>query len=152
MGCSPPGSSVLEIPQARILEWVGSSRPRDWTWSAIWQANSLPSEPLGKPLVKVCSKRRILVKVYNLCFVTFLFPMLCIMAGILLIKINSYFNAWLYKRLHLKLYLWTIIQSCVFLKNPPIQLPPLFPNFQYFQIFVPADLKTGLKRLAATRT
>ena len=36
--CSPPGSSVHGIFQARILEWVaisssrGSSRPRDWTW------------------------------------------------------------------------------------------------------------------------
>ena len=35
--CSPPGSSVREIFQARILEWVaisfskGSSQPRDWT-------------------------------------------------------------------------------------------------------------------------
>ena len=37
MNCSPPGSSVHGILQARILEWVaisfsrGSSRPRDWT-------------------------------------------------------------------------------------------------------------------------
>ena len=37
MNCSPPGSSVHEILQARILEWVtmlssrGSSRPRDRT-------------------------------------------------------------------------------------------------------------------------
>ena len=37
MGCSPPGSSVQGISQARILEWVaisysrGSSRPRDQT-------------------------------------------------------------------------------------------------------------------------
>ena len=36
MDCSPPGSSVLRILQARILEWVavpssrGSSQPRDW--------------------------------------------------------------------------------------------------------------------------
>ena len=36
--CSPPGSSVHEIPQARILELVaipfskGSFQPRDWTW------------------------------------------------------------------------------------------------------------------------
>ena len=35
--CNPPGSSVHEILQARILEWIaipfskGSSRPRDWT-------------------------------------------------------------------------------------------------------------------------
>ena len=39
MDCSPPGSSVREISQARVLEWVaisfcrGSSRPRDWTHS-----------------------------------------------------------------------------------------------------------------------
>ena len=37
MDCSPPGSSVHGILQARILEWVaisfskGSSWPRDWT-------------------------------------------------------------------------------------------------------------------------
>ena len=37
MDCSPSGSSVHGILQARILEWVaisfsrGSSRPRDWT-------------------------------------------------------------------------------------------------------------------------
>ena len=37
MECSPPGSSIHGILQARILEWVaisfsrGSSRPRDWT-------------------------------------------------------------------------------------------------------------------------
>ena len=38
MDCNPPGSSVYEILQARVLEWVaisfsrGSSRPRDQTW------------------------------------------------------------------------------------------------------------------------
>ena len=38
MDCSPPGASVHEILQARILQWFaisfsrGSSRPRDGTW------------------------------------------------------------------------------------------------------------------------
>ena len=38
MDCSPPGSSVHGIFQAKILEWIaisfsrGSSGPRDWTW------------------------------------------------------------------------------------------------------------------------
>ena len=38
LACSPPGSSVHGISQARILEWVaisfarGSSWPRDWTY------------------------------------------------------------------------------------------------------------------------
>ena len=59
MDCSPPGSSVHGVLQARILEWVsiscsrGSSRPRDWTWvscvSCITQVDSLPLVPPGKP-------------------------------------------------------------------------------------------------------
>ena len=50
---SPPGSSVHGLSQARILEWVavpfdmGSSRPRDQSWSPALQATSLPSEPPG---------------------------------------------------------------------------------------------------------
>ena len=57
--CSPPGSSVHGILQARVLEWVaisfsrGSSRPTDWTCvSSIymhWQVGSLPLAPPGKP-------------------------------------------------------------------------------------------------------
>ena len=37
MACSPPGSSIHGIFQARVLEWLnisfsrGSSRPKDWT-------------------------------------------------------------------------------------------------------------------------
>ena len=51
MDCSPPGSPVHVISQARILAWVsisfsqGSSRPRNWTRSVALQADSLPSEP-----------------------------------------------------------------------------------------------------------
>ena len=50
-----PGSSVHGIFQARILEWVAisfsreSSQPRDRIWSPTLQADSLPSEPPGKP-------------------------------------------------------------------------------------------------------
>ena len=53
MDCSPPGSSVRGILQARMLEWVaipfsrGPSPPRDWTHVSCvcllhWQADSLP--------------------------------------------------------------------------------------------------------------
>ena len=53
VGCSPPGSSVHGIHQARILERVampssrGSSPPRDRTWSPAWQADSLPLSHRG---------------------------------------------------------------------------------------------------------
>ena len=52
MDCSPLGSSVHGILQARILEWVamplsrGSSQPR----SPASQVDSLPSEPPEKPI------------------------------------------------------------------------------------------------------
>ena len=51
MGCSLPASSVHEILQARILEWVampsfrGSSQPRAWTHVScllFWKVGSLP--------------------------------------------------------------------------------------------------------------
>ena len=52
--CSPPGSSVYGILQARILEWVamrssrGSSPWRGWNLYLLhWQADSFPSEPQG---------------------------------------------------------------------------------------------------------
>ena len=51
MDCNPPGSSVHEILQARILAWVAiffsrkSSQPRYQTWCSALHADSLPSEP-----------------------------------------------------------------------------------------------------------
>ena len=56
MDCSPPGSSVHGIPQARILEWVampscrGSSLLRDRTWLSYVSCirGSLPLVPPGK--------------------------------------------------------------------------------------------------------
>ena len=56
---SPPGSFIYGILQARVLEWVaipfsrGSSQPGIKLGSPTLKADSLPSEPLGKPL-KVC--------------------------------------------------------------------------------------------------
>ena len=56
MDCSPPGSSVHGILQPRTLEWVGilfsrgSSQPGDQTQVSTFQADSLASEPPGKPI------------------------------------------------------------------------------------------------------
>ena len=55
--CSPPGSSIHGILQARILEWVaisfsrGSSRPRDGTHVSCIGRWILDAEPPAKPLV-----------------------------------------------------------------------------------------------------
>ena len=48
MDCSPPGSSVQRILQARILEWVAISSSRGSTKSWI-QAGSLLPAPPGNP-------------------------------------------------------------------------------------------------------
>ena len=60
MDHSLPDSSVHGILQARILEWVAifssreSSQPREETRSLTSQADSLLSEPPGKPSVYIC--------------------------------------------------------------------------------------------------
>ena len=59
MDCSLPGSYVHGILQARILEWVavpfsrGSFQPRDQT-QVSHIADSLLSEPPGKPNSSIC--------------------------------------------------------------------------------------------------
>ena len=58
MDCSPAGSSVCGILQARILEWVampssrGSPNPGIEPRSSTLQADSLPSEAPGKPTLE----------------------------------------------------------------------------------------------------
>ena len=57
MDCSPPGSSVHGILQARILEWVARPFSRGSSWYpthllvslAFLQAGSLPLNHLGNP-------------------------------------------------------------------------------------------------------
>ena len=55
MDCGPPGSFVHGILQARILEWVAIPSAGDLPdpgikpTSPALQADSLPSEPPGKP-------------------------------------------------------------------------------------------------------
>ena len=68
MDCSPPGSSVHGILQARMLEWVAtrssrvSSQPRDRICISLhplhWQMCSLPLATLGKTCVCVWERER----------------------------------------------------------------------------------------------
>ena len=59
MDCSPSGSSVLGILQARILKWVAFPSPGDLPDPRIkprtptLQEDSLPSEPPGKPISNI---------------------------------------------------------------------------------------------------
>ena len=61
MNYSPPGSSIQEISQARILEWViipfsrGSSWPRDQTHVSCTAGRFFTTEPPGKPLTCIIS-------------------------------------------------------------------------------------------------
>ena len=59
MDCSPPGSCVHGILQARILEWLPFPPPGDLPNPGIepqcpaLQADSLPSEPPGKQVLNI---------------------------------------------------------------------------------------------------
>ena len=64
MDCSPPGSSVHGILQARILEWLPFPSPGDLPNPGIkprspaWQADSSPIELQGKPRQRWGSDKR----------------------------------------------------------------------------------------------
>ena len=71
MDCSPPGSSVHGISQARILEWVaisssrGSSWPRDQTHDSCVSCTAgrfFTTEPLGKPYSSIGIKQWVCVR------------------------------------------------------------------------------------------
>ena len=59
MDCSPPGSSVRGISQARILKWVATSSPGDLPNPGIepespsWQVDSLPLTHQRSPRCKI---------------------------------------------------------------------------------------------------
>ena len=73
MDCSLQDFSVGGIYQARILEWVvissskGSSSPGIEPVSPVLQADSLPAEPLEKPLVDAAAAAKSLQSCPTLC-------------------------------------------------------------------------------------
>ena len=70
MDCSPPGSPVHGILQARILDWFPFPYPGDLSNPEIapkypaLQADSLPSKPPGKPL-NMCSLLYVMYSQYG---------------------------------------------------------------------------------------
>ena len=64
MDCSPPGSSIYGLLQARILEWGaipfsrGSSRPRDQTQVSCIAGRFFTTEPPGKPQINKSSHKQ----------------------------------------------------------------------------------------------
>ena len=64
MDCSPPGSSVHGIFQARILEWVGisysrgSSWPRDGTCTSCLAGGFFTAETPAKPTTLLSNKKK----------------------------------------------------------------------------------------------
>ena len=72
MNCSWSGSSVHEILQARLLEWVAKSSSRQSTWSRDWThvsyvailaGGSLPPSQPGKPIY-VCIYMCVYIYIY----------------------------------------------------------------------------------------
>ena len=85
MNCSPPGSSVHGMLQARILEWVACPPPVDLSHPGIkavslmsprllrllhWQAGTLQLAPPGTPLSLSFSHTYVRVYTESLCCTT----------------------------------------------------------------------------------
>ena len=49
MDCSLPGSSIHEIPQARILKWIAISSSKELNLGLLHCSGILSAEPPGKP-------------------------------------------------------------------------------------------------------
>ena len=61
--CRPSDSTIHEIFQARILEWVAVSFSRGSYQSRDWQAEALPLSHLGSPIdMSICSLNFTLLK------------------------------------------------------------------------------------------
>ena len=70
MDYSLPGSLVHGILQARMLEWLPCPLPGDLSYpgtelaspvTSVLQADSLPTEPLGKPSINGGKKKKVKV-------------------------------------------------------------------------------------------
>ena len=75
--CSPPGSSVWGISQARTLEWVAislsrvSSRPRDQTQVSCLAGRFCTIEPPGKPIYMY-------IYIVCVCVHTYMYTHICV--------------------------------------------------------------------------
>ena len=86
LNCSPPGSSVHGILQARILKWGatsfsrGSSWPRNQTCIPLFGRWFFTTEPSGKPMSCVLSKSKFLKLIHasKMNFFSYVFPPLCL--------------------------------------------------------------------------
>ena len=73
MDCSPPGSSVHGVSQARISEWVtisfsrGSSWPKDWTQVSCIADRFSTTESTGKLIYLGCAGSSLLHRFFSSC-------------------------------------------------------------------------------------
>ena len=71
--CSPPGSSVHEVSQERILEWVSISSCRRYSWFRNWTQISclagefFTTEPSGKTIDHLKMKMKVAHSCWILC-------------------------------------------------------------------------------------
>ena len=74
MDHNPPGSSILGILQAGVLEWVptpfsgGTSQPRDWTWVTHIGGRCFTTWATREALCSLNETKRIENSVHSCCF------------------------------------------------------------------------------------
>ena len=83
MECSPQGSSVREILQARILKWIaipfsmGPSQPRDWSWVAHTAGRFLMIWATREALIHLLNPEVKFTSIFPLRLAVFQFQWIC---------------------------------------------------------------------------
>ena len=98
MDCSPLGSSVHGILQARMLAWVAIPSSGDFLNSGIkpgspaLQADSLPSQPPGKPQSSIFSPL-VTSQLFFFVVVFFLFKKIILVIAVGFIRMSSTYHS-----------------------------------------------------------
>ena len=143
--CSPPGSSVCEIFQVRILKWVaisffrGSSQPRDWThvsWvSCIFR--QIQVQEWNCWVIILCLTSWGTAKLFSIAAELFSIPTITFLCFCIFIFKFSL-------RLHLLNEIhWSPCWSCNLLLSPLWPCYPSFPPFLYLHISITWYLLLG---------
>ena len=145
MECSPPGSSVHKIFQARKLEWVAilpsrrSSQPRDQTRVSCVDRCFFPLSP-GNPCISFCCKTKWISYMYTYIhsFFNSLFISVTTEKSVEFLVLFNRFSSAVY-----------FIHSSVYMSVPTSQFippPPLFPPLVFICLFsMPVSLLASLQ-------
>ena len=155
--CSPPGSSVHGILQARILEWVaisfsrGSSQPRNRTWVSCISGRWFTDWTMREAYIYTIMKIHCILQKHCCCSVTqprpiLCDPMDCSMPGF---RVLQYVLGFAQTHVHWVDDANPSISTSVVPFSPCLQSFPVSKSFTVDQLFASGGQSTGVSASAS---